>query len=513
VLLAAALAAVVVYAGGPSGLPSLPPPAKAALPPPAPQRSAPPPRQYQPPTAGTLVAAAPPADLPPAAPPAAVPPVRAAEAAPESPAATPAPAAAPRPGITLHHWTEDELLASLNAQAAAVDLEATPGTGAKLLKMARETNPRDPKFATRAAREVALQDEFNPLLSLAPKRPDLAGLPLATNCYSVDDATAQDEVSKILRKAVGQPGRDAPRGLDPAGRGPEASVRTRSVLEALDGQDGWAKDDSHVLTLVQMLQVEEKPVRLRLVKLLAQIKGEQAGAALARRALFDLAPEVRAAAIEALKGRPPEEFRAALLGGFRHPWAPAAEHAAEALVALDDRTALPEVLRLLAGPDPTAPVRGGDGKWSVAELVRVNHLGNCLLCHAPLTSDVPCGIARAPVPKRGEPPPPLDYDNPKGDFVRADVTYLRQDFSVMQPATNHGQWPAVQRFDYLVRARELTPREASDRLQKAVDGSRVVSPQRQALLFAKQKLAAAGEDDPDEAWRKRPGAADKAAGP
>ena len=45
------------------------------------------------------------------------------------------------------------------------------------------------------------------------------------------------------------------------------------------------------------------------------------------------------------------------------------------------------------------------------------------------------------------------YSRGKGDFVRADVTYLKQDFSVQLPVANPGQWPAEQRYDFVVRER------------------------------------------------------------
>jgi hypothetical protein len=44
--------------------------------------------------------------------------------------------------------------------------------------------------------------------------------------------------------------------------------------------------------------------------------------------------------------------------------------------------------------------------------------------------------------------------------VRADVVYFRQDFSAMHKVAIPEKWPEIQRFDYLVRKRELTAREA-----------------------------------------------------
>src|SRR6185369_1479841 len=44
-------------------------------------------------------------------------------------------------------------------------------------------------------------------------------------------------------------------------------------------------------------------------------------------------------------------------------------------------------------------------------------------------------------------------DTSPGPIVRADVTYLRQDFSLTLPVQNPGPWPNQQRFDFFVRLR------------------------------------------------------------
>ncbi len=76
-------------------------------------------------------------------------------------------------------------------------------------------------------------------------------------------------------------------------------------------------------------------------------------------------------------------------------------------------------------------------------------------------------------------PPSAYYQEPSGIFVRADTTYLRQDFSVVQPVSNHGKWPAEQRYDYLLRYRPATPQDVA---QKSTN------PQRTALDFALREL-------------------------
>src|SRR5262249_3349176 len=204
----------------------------------------------------------------------------------------------------------------------------------------------------------------------------------------------------------------------------------------------------------QMFQVKSHLVRLQLIKMLAERKDARASVLLAERALFDLSESVRRAAISALSKRPRVEFRATLLEGFRHPWPPIAGHAAEALSELQDVDAAPKLVGLLDAADPAVPCRDDTGRWTVKELVRVNHLRNCVLCHAP--SPDAKDTWRAPIPSPGKALPEMYYQSISGPAIRPDVTYLRQDFSVLEPVGDARPWPAVQRFDYLVRTRELT---------------------------------------------------------
>jgi hypothetical protein len=231
---------------------------------------------------------------------------------------------------------------------------------------------------------------------------------------------------------------------------------------------------------MQMLQPQEAVVRRVLVDQLSRIENRGASEALARLALHDLSPEVRAEAIQALSQRPGHEYRDALVAGFRYPWPPVADHAAEALVTLQDRIALPLLEEMLAEPDPAAPVYDPEQKAHVVhELVRVNHLRNCLLCHAPAPNRSGTVISLAPTPGQPLPPmAPVYYDGRDGIFVRAEVTYLRQDFSVTQPVKDPGPWPAEQRYDYLVRTRPVPPPSQPNETW----------PQREALRYAIEQL-------------------------
>jgi HEAT repeats len=415
-----------------------------------------------------------------------------------------------------------------------VDLDTQAGTSARILEAARVGNS---KFT-------------HPVLEPLLKRNDLHGLPVAmgADCQLGKDSAENLQVlSHKLRFNISQS--IAARSVDQqletvvlrqrlieghADVSRLAPKAARVLEEAAGSPDDWRQEDA-LPTLVQMLQAENRPVRLLLVELLSAIKGRGASAALARRALFDLAADVREAAVRALKERPRDEYRGLLLDGLRYPWAPAADHAAEALVALDDRESLPLLTALLDESDPTGaaprayrPIdpavvwtaprpkepfgasvialdeRPGGGLrtslldhpddlsrevkasarqvYTVREVVRVNHLRNCLLCHAAATS--PTDPVRGLVPTPGQPLPPITtpyYQGQNGVFVRADVTYLRQDFSVPQPVAKAGNWPAHQRYDYVVRTRYPTEEELR-RKEPAT------YPQREAVRWALREL-------------------------
>src|SRR5262249_14045754 len=149
---------------------------------------------------------------------------------------------------------------------------------------------------------------------------------------------------------------------------------------------------------------ENESIREVLVDQLALIEGKQASEALAQRALFDLHPRVRLRALEALSKRPTEEYRDTLVKGFHYPWPAIADHAAEALIALRLTKTVPTLFSFLDLPDPQAPFeKPGKGRF-VKEIVKINHLQNCMMCHAPsLRED---DKVRGFVPPMNEPLPP-----------------------------------------------------------------------------------------------------------
>ncbi len=392
------------------------------------------------------------------------------------------PAPLPRRG----HLPEYELHTLAKQQAKEVDLETEKGTTRKILEESRQDAVVPPgKISVRDGHVV-----LAPLRSLLSTRIDLQGLPLR---FESDCQTSKEGAANLTR--LSRDFRCQLAVLDgPTSRSTGSMYASAQATDALlarlrNIKDAGERRDA-VAVLVQIFQAEDEPLRLGMSRLLAAISGPEASAALARRALFDFSPNVRESALDALRGRPPAEYRPVLLQGLRYVWPPVADHAADALVALGDRGALPDLLAMLAAPDPAAPERDHKGRWVVPEMARVNHLRNCLLCHsASLDRHDP---VRGLVPTPGQPLAEVYYESQKGDFVRADITYLRQDFSVKQLVENSKPWPEQQRFDFLVRRRPLTPAEVHQRgLQggKPQKDAFASYPQRDAVLYALRGLA------------------------
>jgi hypothetical protein len=85
-------------------------------------------------------------------------------------------------------------------------------------------------------------------------------------------------------------------------------------------------------------------------------------------------------------------------------------------------------------------------------------------------------------------------------FVRGDITFLRQDFSVQLPMAAPGvAQPVGVRFDYVV-ARRLLPRQEAERLLETFQG-RPSYPQRDAVLSALRGLTGRDAGYTTEAWR------------
>lgn len=81
-------------------------------------------------------------------------------------------------------------------------------------------------------------------------------------------------------------------------------------------------------------------------------------------------------------------------------------------------------------------------------------------------------------------------------FVRADVTYLIQDFSVPLEVPKAHPWPGEQRFDFFVRTRQV------DEPARKESPDEPSYPQRDAVLFALQKLTGKNAGNSSGAWRR-----------
>jgi hypothetical protein len=87
--------------------------------------------------------------------------------------------------------------------------------------------------------------------------------------------------------------------------------------------------------------------------------------------------------------------------------------------------------------------------------------------------------------------------------VRVDVTYLRQDFSLMQKVENGLTGAAEERFDFLVRTRELNDREVKAyQAWRETQGPRHLSRNHQAVLAALQRLTGLRVEPTAADWRE-----------
>jgi hypothetical protein len=344
-------------------------------------------------------------------------------------------------------------------------------------------------------------EDFGPglLLSL---RPDLKSLPLRSGRYLELDDKGVAVLSGLSQKLRQYLKKNVP--TDAAGNRIDANALTWIMTY----QREWFRPEA-VPVLRQLLMHEDKPLRVLLIELLNAIQGNAATSLLAERAVFDLSPDVREFAVAALQARPARAYRDVLLGGLSYPWAPAANHAAEALVALQDREAIPRLIQLLDRPDPGRPIPRRDGRVAVRELVRVRHMTNCVMCHPPAATDndpatgVVPGVTLRLATSAVRPLRVCETDrlmvNPL--LVRGDITFFRQDFSVQQPSlvTSLSSKAFECRFDYLVRTRILTPEQL--RRQKKHFPAAGESEQRQALLFALRELSGKHAGPSAQDWK------------
>jgi hypothetical protein len=266
---------------------------------------------------------------------------------------------------------------------------------------------------------------------------------------------------------------------------------------------------ARLAALQQIIGPESPSMRTGMVKFLGRVQHAEATRALAKLAIFSAEEEVRGPALVALKIRRDKDYTDILQQGLRYPYPAVVQRTSEAMIYLERHDLVGELVSLLDEPDPRLPIRkemNGKKVPLVRELVRVNHLRNCLLCHPPVVRDqvkrdVTTGAI--PIPGRLLPDSVVYYKDPTPDiFVRADVTYLRQDFSLMQPVAGAHSWPETQRFDFLVRSRVLSTEEAKLYTEALMPRERgALSPYQRAVLEALRGLTGRNAAPTAEAWR------------
>jgi hypothetical protein len=327
-------------------------------------------------------------------------------------------------------------------------------------------------------------------------RPDLVGLP-----FVMGDACRLDkERGSLFHEAV----RDA----RPFVGGPRQHIILGPWdLETYFGDNHDKKNPARIAAMMQMVTPDRVAMRVGLARFFGHLKEHEATLALIKLALYADEIEVRSAALKALEKHADHDIKDSLLKGLTYPWPPIAENAAQAIVHLKRTDLVPDLVNFLGEPDPRLPVTReikGQKVPVVRELVRINHHRNCLLCHPPgNTRDVTRDVLIAELPVPGESFSPSAYGGLRSPdiLVRADVTYLRQDFSRLQEVPDADPWPKMQRFDFLVRTRILTEDEAK-KYQAEFAKVEKNSPYRQAALSVLRALTGRDAAPTAAAWRK-----------
>lgn len=345
--------------------------------------------------------------------------------------------------------------------------------------------------------------DFEPR-ALLETRPDLKSLPVRHGRAGQRDAWTAANLEAFARKLHFLVDRVVPKEKD--GNHIQPVLLHEFMRQEVRGKrPSWLKPEA-IPALQQILGHEDKAIRWLLVELLTEIPGPAASIALAQRATFDLSPELREQAVEALKSRPSDQYRHVLVGGLRYPWSSPAEHAAEALVALNDKSAISNLVALLKMPDPSRPFQTSSNHAFVREMVRINHQSNCLMCHAPAKTKNDPVVAAVP----GFFTSAVGFSSSYGGtrakvwsdpvWLRADITYLRQDFSVHDMVGTAGANPGIDhRFDYIVRTRVCKYQEREQLKGQPPESS---YPQREAVLWALRELSGKDAGVTFEEWVK-----------
>jgi len=398
-----------------------------------------------------------------------------------------------------------------------------------------DVSPEPAKAALLTALQLAKISHMNAkkadafMAALLESRPDLAGLPfvMGDDCRTSGERAKQFTLAvSTVRQAMPGPvafagtsngsqlgGPGAP--LTPAGAQPFWPLYN-TLCEQQDA--ARSKSDkalaehvtvARIAALMQMLAAESAEMRMGLVKYLSGVSHVEATRALARLAIFSSEDEVRFTAADTLKVRREKDYTDILVNGLRYPWPAVAKRSADAIARIGRADLIPELVAVLDAADPRLPQSKMSG-WTevtvVREMVKVNHHRNCAMCHAPAgaTGVVPASALTAEVPIPGQPmASPSQYGGSTPELmIRVDVTYLRQDFSVMLAVGDAHPWPEAQRFDFLVRERKVTAEEAATYREKLTPKEAgVLSPYHKAALAALREMTGKDTTPTAEAWR------------
>jgi hypothetical protein len=355
----------------------------------------------------------------------------------------------------------------------------------------------------RDIRQQNQREEDGFVKKLVRERTDLQGLPFQMGHKCRMDALIVD----LFASAVGLTHET----LRSAGA---SSVTTRSSDSVEQFWTRWNGQDAGVgvAALTQIYGPQTAERRENLASRLNAVDHPASTRALARAAVFDFDKHVRIAAVKGLKNRAKEDYTEILMAGLGHPWEIAARNAAVAIGQLQRQDLVPQLVAFLSQPDPREPYEekvNGEPVTMVRELVKLNHHRNCLLCHPPPdnANQMPGGVF-AVVPTPGESFPMPSPGNPYGSIpsevmVRADVTYLRQDFSIMQSVGNAHPWPEMQRFDFFVRTRTLNADQVKEHQKRKAEqvAAAPLSANHKAAIEALQRLTGKENVEPTaEAW-------------
>jgi hypothetical protein len=360
------------------------------------------------------------------------------------------------------------------------------------------------------------------LEALIGQRPDLAGLPITMGdaCRMKHELSRQFHQSlNVVRGAMNS------QVTVPISEAHQAPARAAQIFWQMYQQNCNNEDlanfqaqaghhdnvgRARVAALMQVCGPETAAMRRGLVKFLAGVSNADSTKALAKLAIFSQEEEVRNAALDVLKVRRERDYTEVLTQGLRYPWPAVAKRASEAIVKLERTDLAPQLVDVLEAPDPRGPAvreTGGKKETVVRELVRLNHHRNCLLCHAPgNTGNLPIETVVAEVPIPGQPLPSFSQGYQQNGLpdvlVRIDVTYLRQDFSMLLPVADAQPWPELQRFDFVVRTRVVTDKEAETHREQLSRDDAGPSPYHRAALAALRDLTGRNPGTTAEAWRR-----------